>query len=127
MSLLLFVVLALLLVVLSEAFRATTASTKAGLLGRNGAVHRFGSTGRSLVMSLKEGDIVPSVTFKARVRDDTLPQPNPFKWKDVGTDELFRGKRCVLLALPGGESLRPTVGILWLWFLVVVYEAILLS
>jgi hypothetical protein len=54
-------------------------------------------------MALKEGDSIPSVTFKARVRDDSLPQPNPFKWKDVTTDDLFKGKRCVVFALPGGK------------------------
>lgn len=64
---------------------------------------------RPLAMSVKEGDRVPSVTFKARVRDETLPGPNPFKWKDVGSSDLFAGKRCVLFALPGGESLNPTL------------------
>lgn len=58
-----------------------------------------------LMMALKEGDRIPSVTFKARVRDDNLPQPNPFKWKDVTTDDLFKGKRAVVFALPGGEVL----------------------
>jgi peroxiredoxin len=54
-------------------------------------------------MSLKEGDIVPSVTFKARIRDESL-SPNPFKWKDVQSEDLFQSKRCVLFALPGGMS-----------------------
>lgn len=58
---------------------------------------------RQVNMALKEGDSIPSVTFKARVRDESLPQPNPFKWKDVTTDDLFKGKRCVLFALPGGK------------------------
>lgn len=59
----------------------------------------------SLKMSLKEGDKVPSVVFKARVRDENLPQPNPFKWKDVRSEDLFQGKRAVLFALPGGKHL----------------------
>lgn len=49
------------------------------------------------------GSRVPSVIFKCRVRDETLPGPNPYKWKDVSTDELFKGKRVVLFALPGGK------------------------
>ncbi len=60
-----------------------------------------------IAMSLKEGDHVPAVTFKARVRDDNLPQPNPFKWKDVTTDDLFKGKRVVIFALPGGLFISP--------------------
>lgn len=44
---------------------------------------------------------VPSVTFKTRVRDESLGGDNPFKWQDLTTDELFKGKRVVLFALPG--------------------------
>jgi len=44
---------------------------------------------------------VPSVVFKARVRDESIGGPNPFTWKDVSTNDLFAGKRVVLFALPG--------------------------
>ncbi len=44
---------------------------------------------------------VPSVTFKTRVRNDALEGPNPFEWKDLTTDEIFKGKRVVVFALPG--------------------------
>jgi len=60
-------------------------------------------------MALKEGDKVPSVTFKARVRDENLPQPNPFTWKDVASEDLFRGKRSVLFALPGGKYAKKII------------------
>jgi len=50
---------------------------------------------------LKEGDTVPEVVFKARVRYEALGGPNPFEWKDVTTSDLFKGKRVVLFALPG--------------------------
>merc|ERR1739838_293895 len=43
---------------------------------------------------------VPDVTFKTRVRDDTV-KPNPFAWKDVTSKDLFAGKKVVLFALPG--------------------------
>jgi len=49
---------------------------------------------------LKEGDTVPSVTFKTRVRIES-EDANPFDWKDVSTDDLFKGKRVVLFGLPG--------------------------
>jgi len=45
--------------------------------------------------------VVPPITFKARVRDESIGGPNPFKFKDVSTIELFKGKRVVLFALPG--------------------------
>lgn len=57
----------------------------------------------NLHMAKKEGDIVPKTTFKCRVRDETIPGPNPFTWKDVTTDDLFKGKRVALFALPGGK------------------------
>jgi peroxiredoxin len=47
------------------------------------------------------GDKVPNVTFKTRVRDETVEGPNPFRWQDVTSDELFKGKRIVLFSLPG--------------------------
>ena len=44
---------------------------------------------------------VPNVTFKTRVRNDALEGPNPFEWKELTTDEIFKGKKVVLFALPG--------------------------
>lgn len=44
---------------------------------------------------------VPNVTFKTRVRNDAIEGDNPFEWKDLTTDELFKNKRVVLFALPG--------------------------
>lgn len=43
----------------------------------------------------------PKITFKTRVRNDSLDGPNPFEWKDLTTDNIFRGKKVVLFALPG--------------------------
>ena len=54
-------------------------------------------------VSLKEGDRVPHVIFKARVRDNSLGGENPFKWKEVSTKDLFENKRVVIFALPGGQ------------------------
>ena len=44
---------------------------------------------------------VPNVTFKTRVRNDAIEDANPFEWKDLTSDEVFKGKRVVLFALPG--------------------------
>ncbi|MCG5242978.1 peroxiredoxin [Azospirillum doebereinerae] len=48
-----------------------------------------------------EGRKVPSVVFKTRVRDESVGGPNPFRWQDVTTDDLFAGKRVVVFSLPG--------------------------
>jgi peroxiredoxin len=50
---------------------------------------------------IKMSQTVPSVVFKCRVRDASIEGPNPFTWKDVSTDDLFKGKRVVVFALPG--------------------------
>ena len=46
-------------------------------------------------------DIVPNVIFRTRVRNDSLGGPNPFEWKDLSTDEVFKDRKVVLFALPG--------------------------
>ena len=44
---------------------------------------------------------IPHVVFKTRVRDESLGGPNPFRWQDVASDEIFKGRRVVVFALPG--------------------------
>lgn len=44
---------------------------------------------------------VPTTTFKTRVRDESIGGDNPFRWEDVSSDDLFKGKKTVLFALPG--------------------------
>ena len=44
---------------------------------------------------------VPDVVFKTRVRDESIEGPNPFRWQDLTTAEIFAGKKVVLFALPG--------------------------
>ncbi len=46
-------------------------------------------------------DTVPSVTFKTRVRDESVEGPNPFRWQDVTTEEIFKGKKVIVFSLPG--------------------------
>ena len=44
---------------------------------------------------------VPNVTFKTRVRDESVEGPNPFRWQEVTSEEIFKGKKVVVFALPG--------------------------
>lgn len=44
---------------------------------------------------------VPHIIFKTRVRDETIAGDNPYRWQDVTTDEIFKGKRIAILAVPG--------------------------
>ena len=44
---------------------------------------------------------IPQVTFKTRVRDESVQGENPFRWQDVTSDEIFTGKKVVVFALPG--------------------------
>lgn len=44
---------------------------------------------------------VPEVTFKTRVRDESVEGPNPYRWQDVTSSDIFAGKKIVVFALPG--------------------------
>lgn len=50
---------------------------------------------------LHEESRVPEVTFKTRVRDESVGGENPFRWQDVTTKEVFSGKKVVIFGLPG--------------------------
>jgi peroxiredoxin len=47
------------------------------------------------------GKKVPDVTFRTRVRDESIGGPNPFRWEDKTTADYFAGKKVVLFSLPG--------------------------
>tara|TARA_R110000868_G_scaffold39376_7_gene137151 strand:- start:4802 stop:5347 length:546 start_codon:yes stop_codon:yes gene_type:complete len=47
------------------------------------------------------GKKVPNVTFKTRLRDESIEGPNPFRWEDKTTQNYFAGKKVVLFSLPG--------------------------
>ncbi len=47
------------------------------------------------------GKTIPQVTFKTRVRDESIGGDNPFRWQDKTSDDYFKGKRVVLFSLPG--------------------------
>ncbi len=44
---------------------------------------------------------VPNVVFKTRIRNEAVGGANPFEWKDVTTNDLFKDKSVVVFSLPG--------------------------
>jgi len=50
---------------------------------------------------MKNGTTLPDVTFRTRVRDESIGGDNPFRWQDKTTADYFANKRVVLFSLPG--------------------------
>ncbi len=48
-----------------------------------------------------DGQKLPDVIFKTRVRDESIGGDNPFRWQDKTTADFFGGKRVVAFSLPG--------------------------
>lgn len=44
---------------------------------------------------------VPEATFQTRVRDESIPGSNPFRWQTRTSEDIFKGRKIVLFALPG--------------------------
>lgn len=44
---------------------------------------------------------VPEVSFKTRVRDESIDHENPFRWEEKTTADIFGGRNIVIVALPG--------------------------
>jgi len=47
------------------------------------------------------GQKVPDVTFKTRVRDESVEGSNPYRWQDMTSQDIFGGKKLVVFGLPG--------------------------
>jgi peroxiredoxin len=45
--------------------------------------------------------MVPDVTFKTRVRDESIAGDNPFRWQDVKSGDIFNNRKIIVFALPG--------------------------
>ena len=42
---------------------------------------------------------IPNVNFNVRVRDDNIKGDNPFKWKEMSSNDYFKNK-VILFSLP---------------------------
>jgi peroxiredoxin len=44
--------------------------------------------------------VLPDIIFKTRTREYSNDE-NPFIWKDMTTQDYFKGKKCILFSIPG--------------------------
>ncbi|MCP4184073.1 MAG: peroxiredoxin [Hyphomicrobiales bacterium] len=44
---------------------------------------------------------VPDTVFKTRIRNEALGDDNPFEWRDLSSEEIFKGRNVVVFSLPG--------------------------
>eukprot|EP00600_Ochromonadales_sp_CCMP1393_P008729 CAMPEP_0174971782 /NCGR_PEP_ID=MMETSP0004_2-20121128/10222_1 /TAXON_ID=420556 /ORGANISM="Ochromonas sp., Strain CCMP1393" /LENGTH=215 /DNA_ID=CAMNT_0016221847 /DNA_START=77 /DNA_END=724 /DNA_ORIENTATION=+ len=62
---------------------------------------RASKTNPSSHPGLKEGDKVPNVVIKARIRIAASEDHASFEWRDIMTEDLFGNKRVVIFSIPG--------------------------
>ena len=55
-------------------------------------------------LTKSEGSQVPKVVFRTRVRDPKMKAENKFRWKNLSSNAVFKGKRIAILALPGAYT-----------------------
>lgn len=55
-------------------------------------------------LSRTEGSKVPKMVFRTRVRDPKMKGENKFRWKNLKSETVFKGKRVAILALPGAYT-----------------------
>ena len=48
-----------------------------------------------------QGRQVPDVIFKTRVRDESIGGDNPYRWQDLRSQDVFKGRRVAVFGLPG--------------------------
>lgn len=46
-------------------------------------------------------NLIPSVTFQTRVRDESLGGDNPYRWEEVNTWDIFASRKVLVFSLPG--------------------------
>jgi hypothetical protein len=63
----------------------------------------------------KDGDKVPNVIFKTRTRIPDDGTDNPFDWKDLTSEDYFKGKRTIVFSLPG--AFTPTCKCVTVWII----------
>lgn len=44
---------------------------------------------------------VPYAVFRTRVRDESVEGPNPYRWQETTSEEIFAGKKVIVFSLPG--------------------------
>ena len=54
--------------------------------------------------SRMQGKKCPCVTFKTSVRDSRMKGPNPFRWKDLKSNNIFKDRKVVVFSLPGAYT-----------------------
>ena len=44
---------------------------------------------------------IPQISFKTRVRDESIGGDNPYRWQEMSSDDYFAGKKVIIFSLPG--------------------------
>jgi peroxiredoxin len=74
-------------------------------MGSSASLLEKSDSNKSITPSqIKEGDKIPAMVFRVRVKLEDAESDCQYDFKNISTEDLFKGKRIILFSIPGAFS-----------------------
>jgi peroxiredoxin len=73
-------------------------------MGSSASLLEKNESSKASTPQIKEGDKIPSMVFRVRVKLEDAESDCQYGFKSISTEDLFKGKRIILFSIPGAFS-----------------------